>query len=147
MNSELALPWILGTHALSTTMMGGLIWFVQIVHYPLMSGVGESGFPSYERAHTRLTSYVVGPLMLLELVTALLIFTQADRIGFVIPSVGLVCLGLIWGSTALLQVPAHRVLEQGFSARVHKRLVHTNWIRTVLWTARSILAIMLLLEI
>jgi len=147
MMSVQAMPWILGIHAISTIMMGGLIWFVQIVHYPLMSRVGDIGFAQYEQSHTKRTGWVVAPLMLTELTTALLIFTQADNLGFTLPFAGLVCLGLIWASTALLQVPAHRTLEQGFDDRVHTRLVRTNWIRTVLWTARSVISIMLLVKL
>ena len=37
------------------------------------------------------------------------------------------------GSTALLQVPCHTILAQGFDAGAHARLVRTNWIRTCCW--------------
>jgi hypothetical protein len=54
----------------------------------------------------------------------------------------LVSLGLIgvnWLSTAIVQVPLHRRLEQGFEAGAHGRLVATNWVRTGAWTARGVL--------
>ena len=51
---------------LSTTLfMVGVIWFVQVVHYPLFSRVGGEGFALYSKAHSRLTTYV-GPPMLVE---------------------------------------------------------------------------------
>jgi hypothetical protein len=62
-------------------MLTGLIWFVQVVHYPLFHKVGVSGFSGYEKAHMRLTSFVVIPLMLGELVSALLLpFLNNDSV-------------------------------------------------------------------
>ena len=46
--------------------MVGIIWLVQIVHYPLFSRVGAAGFAIYSGAHSRLTGLVVGPPMLVE---------------------------------------------------------------------------------
>ena len=61
---------ILWLHAVATLFMVGLIWFVQVVHYPLMALVGEHGFASYAQRHQSLTSLVVAPAMLLEAGTA-----------------------------------------------------------------------------
>ena len=54
----------------ATFVMVGIIWFVQIVHYPLFARVGTTGFPAYSAAHSRLTGLVVGPPMLAEAATA-----------------------------------------------------------------------------
>lgn len=51
--------------------MTGSIWFVQIVHYPLMDAVGPENYNEYHRRHQNRTSYVVGPVMLFELATAI----------------------------------------------------------------------------
>ena len=57
--------------------MVGVIWFVQVVHYPLFSSVGPEKFTVYSEAHSRLTTYVVGPPMLVDVATALLlVFSQ-----------------------------------------------------------------------
>lgn len=55
----------------ATLFMTGLIWFVQVVHYPLFGSAGRDIFAGYERAHQRRTGWVVGPPMLVELATAL----------------------------------------------------------------------------
>ena len=39
-------------HLGSSLYMVGLIWFVQVVHYPLFDSVGDREFPSYEQRHT-----------------------------------------------------------------------------------------------
>ena len=54
--------------------------------------------------------------------------------------IGLALVTLIWLSTALLQVPCHEDLSNGFDTEIHRRLVATNWIRTVAWSLRSLLA-------
>ncbi len=41
-------------HITATLYMTGLIWFVQIVHYPLFARVGNAEFSAYEQRHTAL---------------------------------------------------------------------------------------------
>ena len=57
---------------------------------------------------------------------------------------GLALVGVIWMSTWIWQVPAHRRLEAGFDAAAHRRLTRTNWVRAAAWTARSVIALALL---
>jgi len=59
--------WLLLVNAAATLFMVGVIWFVQIVHYPLFALVGEAAFSEYERHHARRTGWVVAIPMLLEL--------------------------------------------------------------------------------
>ena len=131
-------PLVLLAHAAATLYMTGLIWFVQVVHYPLFAAVGSAGFTGYAAAHQRLTTLVVGPPMLLELGTALLLAWHPPRgEARALPLAGLALLAVVWLSTALLQVPAHGRLSSGFDAEVARGLVSWNWIRTVAWTARA----------
>ncbi len=126
--------------------MVGLIWFVQIVHYPLFDRVGGTGFAVYEKTHQRLTTWVVGPLMLLELATAAGLLVSALRsqsASLPWAAAGALLLAGIWATTFLLSVPQHQKLAQGFDARAHARLVTTNWLRTLGWTARGGIALWL----
>ena len=137
-----ALSTIVWVHAVSTLMMTGLIWFVQLVHYPLMRQVGESGFARYEREHTRRTTWIVAPLMLAEAATtgSLVLYAHAptERL---LSVAGAALLLVIWISTAALQVPCHRKLTKGFDKLALERLVRSNWIRTFAWTVRSAIAV------
>ena len=65
-------------HAAATLFMVGLIWFVQRVHYPLLSGVGSREFATYEQAHVGRTFPVVGPPMVLEAATAAALVASPD---------------------------------------------------------------------
>ena len=124
--------------------MVGLIWFVQIVHYPLFASVGRGGFAEYSRAHSRLTGLVVGPPMLLEAGTAVaLVVWPPGGVPFSLPLLGLVLLAGVWLSTALLQSPQHTVLGRGFAAGSHSFLVASNWVRTVLWTVRGLIVLLM----
>jgi uncharacterized membrane protein len=121
----------------TTFFMTGLIWLVQVVHYPLMADVGTDLFVEYEAKHTRTITFVVMPMMLVELGTAvsLLLLPSGFPRHWLIVAFGLLL--LIWASTFFLQVPLHGVLSQKFDAISHQKLVNTNWVRTVLWSARS----------
>lgn len=141
---------ILTLHLVSTLFLVGLIWFVQIVHYPLMADVGSEAFTEYEPRHTRLTTYVVAPAMLTELVTSVVVawmFRDFDFDHSVMSLIGLLLVGVVWGVTWLCSVPAHRQLERGFDESVHRKLVVTNWIRTIAWSARGVLTVMWFLPV
>jgi len=135
---------MLALHAVSTLMMTGLIWMVQVVHYPLFARVGEAEFRDYERQHTRRITWLVGPLMLAEGATAtVLLLLLPPGAARELAIIGVVLLLVNWGSTAFLQVPCHARLSRGFDREVVRRLVSTNWIRTVAWSVRGVLAVIL----
>jgi hypothetical protein len=84
---------------------------------------------------------LVAPAMAIELAAAvLLVWATPGRLAWL----GLASLGVIWLSTMAWQVPLHGALADGFDARVHRRLVASNWLRTALWSARAVLAAALL---
>jgi len=139
---------LLAVHAAATWTMVGVIWFVQLVHYPLLGGPGrasESGFAAYQHENTRRTSWVVVLPMTIEALTA------AALVALPVPGVpraavwtGLALVAVIWLSTALLQVPRHGRLERGYDEAAHHALVTTNWLRTLAWSARGVLVLWLL---
>lgn len=140
--NDVMIRLILLSHAAATLFMVGLIWFVQIVHYPLMGAIGDSEFSAYERRHMSLTTWVVAPPMLLEAATAvLLLWLRPTGLSSWFVWAGIILLAVIWISTALLQVPCHETLSNGFAAEVHRRLVSTNWLRTVAWSLRGLLVL------
>ena len=128
--SQLAVTWFLA----------GLIWTIQVVHYPLFAAVGQDRFVAYETSHARLITLVVGPAMLLEVALAGLFLTiRPAGVPAWLAWVGAGLVGVIWLSTALIQVPAHGRLAEGFDASTHALLVGSNWIRTLAWSARALL--------
>ncbi len=126
-------------HFLSTVFMLGLIWFVQIVHYPLFEKVEITRSSEYQAEHQKRTSWVVGAPMAVEALTAiwLLIDPTDSRL---LPLIGLLILIKVQLSTVLLQVPAHSNLLDGYTSEKISSLVRSNWIRTAGWTSRSVIA-------
>lgn len=136
---------LLFLHAAATLYMAGLIWFVQLVHYPLMAKVGQAQSQDFQREHQRRTSWAVGPAMLVELVAALwLVIDTPAGVATWLARLGLALVAMLWLSTALIQVPCHRRLESGFDSDTHRRLVNTNWLRTALWSSRGAIALIML---
>jgi hypothetical protein len=138
---------ILLLHAFATLTMTGLLWFVQIVHYPLFARVGADGSVQYEREHTQRTTWVVAPLMLTEAGTAvwLVLHPPATMPAFLPVGIGgLALVIVIWLSTFFLQVPCHRRLADRHDPDAVRRLVATNWLRTIAYTARAVMVLLLM---
>ena len=80
--------------------------------------------------------------MLVEAATTVLLFWfRPPGVSIWFAWVGGILLAAIWSSTALLQVPCHEKLSDRFDAAAHRRLVSTNWIRTIAWSLRSLLVL------
>lgn len=129
-------------HTAATLFLVGLIWTIQIVHYPLFARVGAGGYAAYQTGHMSRITYVVAPVMLAELATAvyLAIFSGAG----INPNYfrfGLALVLLNWISTLFVQSPIHGKLAQNYNDELIKKLVTTNWIRTIFWTLRGALVL------
>ncbi len=128
-------------HLAATLALVGLIWTIQLVHYPLMARVGPD-FVAYHSAHCSRIAWLVTPLMGLEALTSVLLLVQRPAgVSATWAWLGMGLVALIWISTALFSVPEHSRLQRGFDADAVARLVRTNWIRTVAWTARGALVL------
>jgi hypothetical protein len=132
-------------HAAATLFMTGLIWFVQVVHYPLFARVGGDGYRDYQAEHMRRTGWVVGPAMLAELGSGgALVWLRPAAVTDALVWLGLGLLAVVWLSTALVQVPRHDTLAGGWDERAGRELVATNWLRTAAWSARGLLVLAML---
>jgi hypothetical protein len=133
------IPWLWAAHLALTGYMVGVIWFVQVIHYPWLHEMPVDKFRSYHERYTRTMGWVVGPAMIGEMATGLLLLMQTTGSSTNMLAVSLVLLALIWVSTATLQIPCHHRLSRGYDNKVHRGLVKTNWIRTVGWSLRLVL--------
>jgi hypothetical protein len=96
--------------------------------------------PVFEKFHQRQISPLVILFMGLEAITGLWLcyIHDFDKI-YVL---GLILIALIWLSTLFLQVPMHRNIAQGIRIDTStKKLISSNWIRTVIWTVRAFLVV------
>ena len=126
----------------SSCFLCGLIWMVQIVHYPLLLKIPAESFLVYVKSHQQRISVLVVPLMLIELSSAiLLMFVPPVFFGFELRLVNLGLLGIIWISTFAVQVPLHSKLALNYDWQAIQQLVRSNWIRTLAWTLKSLLLV------
>jgi len=140
--------WVLLLHVAATLAMVGLIWFVQIVHYPLFSQVGRESFCRYEMDHQRLVMWIVAPGMLTELATAVALLWLRPA-GIASPSIwlGILLVASIWIVTYSVQVPQHASLAMSYDSEIQRKLVKGNWIRTAAWSARGLLVLWMLCQV
>jgi hypothetical protein len=138
------MKWLILTHAAVTLFLVGLIWTIQLVHYPLFNQVGSDNYVSYQAGHQWRITTIVLPAMVLELATAgLLLLARPPELPLWAIVLGAVLVGVIWASTLFIQVPQHAVLDRGFNEQAYRALVSTNWIRTAAWSVRGGLALWL----
>ncbi|NND85437.1 MAG: hypothetical protein HKN46_09845 [Acidimicrobiia bacterium] len=125
-------------HAASTWFMVGLIWTIQLVHYPLFARVGAEGFIAYEADHTRRMGWLLALPATIEVVTGgLLVWLRPDGVPlWLVIGTGFL-LFLIWLVTISVQVPNHVRLSQGFDLTRIEALVASNRWRALLWTLRG----------
>lgn len=137
---------VLAAQALASAAMCGLIWFVQIVHYPLFGRVRGAEGRDYSAEHQRRTSLVVIPPMLVEGLTAgILAFKPPSGIPSLAAWAGFAVVLCLWWSTGAVQMPLHiRLGRDGHAPETVAALVRSNWVRTILWSARAVLAIWML---
>lgn len=120
--------------------MVGLIWFVQVVHYPLFASVEADQFETYQTLHMRRTAWIVGVFMPAEAITGLwLLADRPPSVSSEVAALGAVMIVLLWLATAFWQAPIHGRLVKAFDSRLHQNLVRSNWLRTGLWSARGLL--------
>ena len=131
---------VLLINLLSTWTMVGVIWFVQVVHYPLLSVVPVQSAASVAVEHQRRTGWVVGAPMALEGVTTLaLLVLVPEGVAWFVPWLAGIPLAVALGATILLSVPRHERMAREPDAQVGKELVSTNWVRTIAWTLRGLI--------
>jgi hypothetical protein len=125
----------------ATCVMVGVIWFVQLVHYPLLALIGVDRAPAIAVEHQRRTAWVVGLPMATEGVTTLvLLFSQPDGVATWLAWLGAALLAVAFASTVFLSVPLHERMANSPDPTVGQRLVVTNWPRTIAWSARAVVA-------
>ncbi len=137
---------LLIAQAIASGAMCGVIWFVQVVHYPLFARVEGAGSAAYAHENQSRTGRVVIPFMLVEGLTAAALAWQPPAgVPFPVAVVGLALVAVLWVSTALVQMPLHaRLAREGEAPAVVAALVRSNWLRTALWSARAALSVWML---
>lgn len=81
--------------------------------------------------------------MSIELVTSAWLAWSAPS-DITLHQAGFIAVALIWLVTFFIQVPLHNKLSEARDKEAISRLVSSNWIRTSLWSLKSILSLIIL---
>lgn len=129
----ISLPFL---NIITSWMLVGLIWTIQLVHYPTFRYIDSEAFLDFHKHHTFSITLIVMPLMLIELgLASWLAYDNKWALSFLVPFILVL---LIWISTFFVQIPMHNQLAAGKDLNAIQRLVSSNWIRTILWTGKAL---------
>lgn len=124
------------SHLFTTFALLGLIWTIQLVHYPAFHYIEKERFVEFSQMHTTKITLFVMPLMLIEMLSSIL------GLYFFKTSLWMVFFGLNilnWTITFFISVPCHNILAMGKNEKVINKLVKTNWLRTLIWSVKVII--------
>lgn len=132
---------MLAIHVVGASFMCGLGWVVQVVHYPLFDRVESSKWAEFHSTHSDAIGRVVALPWAMQGIGALgLLAWRPSAVPVVLVLLAVALAGTTVLATLALAIPAHTRLANGFDHGVHSRLVVTNWVRTIAWTAAAIVA-------
>lgn len=132
-------------HLVSSFMMIGIIWLVQIINYPLFALVPEQFFKEYHKKHLTRSQWIIVPLMLIELLSGfLLLFWYIPQVSYWLYLLNFFLIFLVWIETFLIQAPKHNQLQASHSQKSIEQLVNLNWLRTITWSLHGLVLIKIL---
>lgn len=135
--------WLVANLA-GTALMVGFTWTIQVLTYPMMKAVPADGFVAFELMHRNRVTAVLAVLAPTEIVAAAGVAMFVDDVPSWLSVGAGALLFAIWLSTLLFYAPLHMRLSTGFDPVLHRRLVRSNWVRTIAWTVRGAAAIVMI---
>lgn len=109
-----------------------LIWMVQLIVYPSFLYYKTKNLITWHEKYTTRIAIIVVPLMITQLVYALLAAFYAPTTEHF---VYLFIVVFLWFFTFIAFAPLHFKISQNESNhKMLKTLLHRNWIRTILWS-------------
>lgn len=124
-----------------TLYNSGVIWVLQLNHYPLYAKVGQREFRDYLTAHNGLILLPIVLPSIAAFISSLLLLWQRP---VEIPSWSVWLVNSLNAATLLstifVQGKAHNALAlDGYSEILIRRVITTNWLRTAAWTINGLL--------
>lgn len=125
-----------------SSILLGLILVIHFVHYKSFNFIDIEKFVEFHKFHTKNISFLVIPLMIIEVVISIIICYFYFSI---LSLINLSLVALIWIITFLLQVPSHNKLSTGKSITEIEKLVSGNVFRVYLWFFKAIVSTLIIL--
>ena len=126
---------------LLNSILVGIILVTQFVNYPLFKII-DLNFEKIHEEYTKKMSYVVAPIMTLEALAVFSMYIYYPKSNNLIFIVLLTI--VIWLSTFLIQVPIHNKISFKKDPKKVKKLIKTNYIRTIAWCSKLYFSMLLI---
>jgi hypothetical protein len=136
---------VVGTAA--SWVMVGVIWFVQIVHYPLLAQLRDAVSQTSAEHRWRTGVVVAAPMAAQGVTTLVLLAAPPEQVWAPWPWIAAVFLAVALGVTAAVSVPLHVRMTEAGDLQAGRRLVVTNWWRTAAWTAHAVVVTVMLAQV
>jgi len=120
-----------------------LVFMTQFITYPTFLHIDKDKFSEYHRKYVNNISFIVAPVMLIELLTLSLIAYFSSEF-LIIKS--LILLLVIWLTTFFIMIPSHNRISKSFNKKEIISLINYNWVRTILWSFKLLVIIFLFYE-
>lgn len=128
-------------HTIFTLAMFGLMWAVQTVVYPQFRSVAPADFAAYAADHSTRITVALALLAPAEILFAAWLWLDTPaglNRSVVFVSGALLAIG--WVATAVWFGPLHGKFQGTYDAERIDQLITTNWLRTIVWSGRAVLA-------
>ncbi len=126
----------LGLQLISSLIMVGLIWVIQLVHYPSFHFISEGKFSEFENFHAKRISLIVVPVMIIEFISAFLLLINSTQALNLVLYINMGIILCLWLYTFFVSARIHNNLYDGYKKDQVTLLVKSNWLRTILWTLK-----------
>ncbi len=129
-------------HAFATWLMIGMIFFVQVVYYPLYKRL-KKHLTTFEKKDLIHMGYLVGPTLMIELVSGVVVLFALDKsITYrILAYINVTLLVSVWIVSIIIKCRHRSSKKTLMFLRFHHMLLTSNWIRTTIWGIRGVVVL------
>jgi len=132
----------------STLLIAGVLWFVQLVHYPLFNEIPAKNMVNYGYYHIQKISGIINLLFIVDFTTIvfLLLLVNSD-LSATLMIINIAIFGFIVILTRITFLPIHQKLSKNPNSFLISKLINLNWIRTLVWSLKVVFMLIIFVEI
>ncbi|MCX7744365.1 MAG: hypothetical protein N2167_07350 [Flavobacteriales bacterium] len=143
-------------HVLVCIMVTAIMWYLQVVHLPMLRFIGADRYELYYRELKMKNTLLFFPLFSLEIFTSvalLLSFTMVSDFNpdvqnqFFLIGFSLILLFILHLINFQMIRPLLSILHTDVDGKKHQRLIYMQWIRTLGWTLRLIILLSMIFTV
>lgn len=125
--------------------MSGIAGFSAIAFYPQLKLISKKRFQEFEVSYLKKTLWIILPLIILEGVSAVLVWYTSFRTMLYYPMfINFILLIVTWVISFKRCMKHHQKLAmEGYNAKVHNQLMQANIWRTGIWAFRAVALLIL----